>query len=906
MMKKIFCILLLLLSLNSLIAQPFQENKRLSDSIETGNISISPFGTWDDGSPEVGSIWIDREKAELTPEELVNEVLLKNDFSNCIIKAVIENVKFEGLGWDQTESRWKTELHKGTNSSTALVESKSGEKAIGYFSNGITNEGSIGMESGVLLTTGAARYAEGPRIRTANLVSLNGGRSAEGANSDSLLQSLVPGKKTITKTILEFDFTPLQDKVSFEYVFASEEYKQTNRRDSITFPNYDKNYVDAFGIFISGPGIEVAPGISGFKNIATINQNEPITVLNINHLINNNLYRNLTDNSLFSEYAGATKVMTAEQGGLKPGEKYHIKFVLGNVGDHAYSTGVFIKAGSFDVGLGIKHEINSTTGSTLYEGCDDGKFILNMTEVATDIDINISCIGTGCADLLRPNGNPFLGTYTVPAGHTSLAIPYKIKSGASGGPITLTAESICGATTAAFNIHKRVDFTLAPTHFCKTGSGELKIDFTPNSPPFEFSMDGGINWTTLSTRSDTVLLGLPAGKYIVYAREKGSCDITNKDSVTILAQPILPTVLPINLCQYKAVPDIKDSVTNFTPDYKMIWFNNAGTRIPVPILNSNVADSTFYWVAFEDSITNCISDSVKIDVTVHEKPVKPIVSNLDICQYASNADITTAITNKDSNYEIIWFSHDGFHVIGEPTINTTLIGSTSYKAAFRNTTSSCEGEISDMITINIIPKPNASDIRVQLCPIPDRDVNLSAYLDTAYLELVSWNSSVLGVALGLDGILKTGHIQDGTYGLQYKVSNQCGDRIAKLYVSSLMSANPSTIKKKKTIVVCKDFAACLHLQQILGIEIDGGIWNHAGSPLSNPSNVLRPYVKEATSAPYAGALIFDGKKAFFDGVGGTPPGSDQVIVLTYTTGSTACLDNEEIELTIRLTDALVD
>ena len=54
--------------------------------------------------------------------------------------------------------------------------------------------------------------------------------------------------------VLEFDFRPISDQVSFQYVFGSEEYQ------SYTCSQYN----DIFGFFISGPGINGIYENNGF------------------------------------------------------------------------------------------------------------------------------------------------------------------------------------------------------------------------------------------------------------------------------------------------------------------------------------------------------------------------------------------------------------------------------------------------------------------------------------------------------------------------------------------------------------------------------------------------------------------------------------------------------------------
>ncbi|MBL0105202.1 MAG: choice-of-anchor L domain-containing protein [Bacteroidetes bacterium] len=113
----------------------------------------------------------------------------------------------------------------------------------GTFSAPATN---LGIASGIMLMTGDINDAAGPD----SFPSMGQNVSQPG---DTALTTLA-GAPTFDATILEFDFTPQNDTISFRYVFASEEYPEF----------VCSTYNDAFGFFISGPGIV------GTVNIAQI------------------------------------------------------------------------------------------------------------------------------------------------------------------------------------------------------------------------------------------------------------------------------------------------------------------------------------------------------------------------------------------------------------------------------------------------------------------------------------------------------------------------------------------------------------------------------------------------------------------------------------------------------------
>ena len=73
-------------------------------------------------------------------------------------------------------------------------------------------------QEGIILSTGNATDAEGPNNRTDTGEGVNLGKR------DADLSKLIGTSSMHDVVALEFDFTPTTEEVSFEYVFASEEY----------------------------------------------------------------------------------------------------------------------------------------------------------------------------------------------------------------------------------------------------------------------------------------------------------------------------------------------------------------------------------------------------------------------------------------------------------------------------------------------------------------------------------------------------------------------------------------------------------------------------------------------------------------------------------------------------------
>ncbi len=184
-------------------------------------------------------------------------------------------------------------------------------KAIQVFTN---QHNLMPVKAGLYLGTGSYRNAKGPNYDNGMSFMLN-------TRGDAQLTQLA-GQSTMDAAILEFDFVPGSDSISFRYVFASEEY-----------PEYvGSKFNDVFAFYISGAGIK------GVKNLAVLPKSKtPITVNNVNDKKNryyylDNAYRvydpfsRLVD-TLDIQFDGFTRLLEARCAVI-PGQKYHLKICI--------------------------------------------------------------------------------------------------------------------------------------------------------------------------------------------------------------------------------------------------------------------------------------------------------------------------------------------------------------------------------------------------------------------------------------------------------------------------------------------------------------------------------------------------------------------------------------------------
>ncbi|MEK8178706.1 choice-of-anchor L domain-containing protein, partial [Flavobacterium buctense] len=211
---------------------------------------------------------------------------------------------------------------------------------VGHFLNGSTTN--IGLDQGIILSTGKGVVAIGPN-NTGGTTNATDNPSEGDADLDQLTTNTVRNR-----AILEFDFVPNGQTLSFDFVFASEEYPEWA----------NSNFNDVFGFFLSGPGI-AGPYSNGAINIALIPSTIiPITINNLNNGTTNNgpceycsfYVNNGTGNTpavnSTIQYDGFTVVIPATAS-VQCGQTYHIKLAIANVGDNSLDSAVFLKANSF-------------------------------------------------------------------------------------------------------------------------------------------------------------------------------------------------------------------------------------------------------------------------------------------------------------------------------------------------------------------------------------------------------------------------------------------------------------------------------------------------------------------------------------------------------------------------------
>jgi hypothetical protein len=196
-------------------------------------------------------------------------------------------------------------------------------------------------KSGIVLSTGAAKDMVGPNDNPKT-------STVNGSPGDKNLYALAGGR-TFDGAKLEFDFKADKDSVSFNFIFASEEY-----HDYV-----GSTFNDVFALVVSGPGfgtgknLAVLPGTTTPITVNSINpnqnrqyyvENNPYSLVGrINETVKANLNQTVLANF---EYDGMTKPFSV---GFRvvPKQVYHFEIVVSDAGDGTVDSAVLLEGGAF-------------------------------------------------------------------------------------------------------------------------------------------------------------------------------------------------------------------------------------------------------------------------------------------------------------------------------------------------------------------------------------------------------------------------------------------------------------------------------------------------------------------------------------------------------------------------------
>lgn len=411
------------------------------------------------------------------------------------------------------------------------------------------NGSNFPFTSGIVLSTWESENSKGPYNPSfsGSVASWNGD-----ANMDAILNI-----NSLNATTLEFEFESSTNFLSFNYIFASNEYIR----------DYPCSYSDGLAILIKD-----ITSNSSYVNIATLPDGTAVSSKNIHPTINptdtslskcdakneNYFGQFNTDLAIASpiNYAGQTKVLNA-QSKLEIGHRYKIKFVIAEDRSRSQFSAIFVEAGSFtskiDLGKdrliadntaicnGETFEIKTNMSSTGYtfKWYKDG--LTTPLTGETNPSLIATQAGTYKVEVTDSSGCNFIGKikieYTTGMGLKDVALAKCDDNGTGSAFFDLTSLNTIitnnNPDTTISNYYEDSNQTIeitTPTAFEKTNSGDQTVYAKGVNSKFSCTETAQITLKTLT--SNPVLGNLPSPVINEFAGGKNSIELISPSTNT--------------------------------------------------------------------------------------------------------------------------------------------------------------------------------------------------------------------------------------------------------------------------------------------------------------------------------------------------------------------------------------
>lgn len=451
----------------------------------------------------------------------------------------------------------------------------------------------IGLPAGVFISTGRIGDAVGPNNDASVGDDLNGGGDAD-------LESQIPGATTFDAATLIFDFVPQSSQLSFNYVFASEEYPEF----------VGSQYNDAFAFLISGPGLP-----PGGQNIAFIpGTTTPVAINNVNQTANSSFYVNNSPGNTV-QFDGFTTPLSAKVT-VQACQTYTIKIVIADVGDGIYDSGVFLQESSFSSNvLDVRSEVSfGTNDSLLYEGCGFADIIFSQSTGSASADtvqVTVTGNATNGADY-----NTFPSFVIFPPNATSVTVPITtILDNVPEGTETITitiSQDICGQIVTKSITLDLID--VAPLQVTVTPNDTSVI--CPNQPvPLTAIASGGVpplsySWSSGGTGQTEFVFAQQTTTYTVTVTDACNTQTQQEQAIVRLNNYIPLTLTATNDTSICPGQSITLSAQGFGGRGDIVYVWNTGDSTQT--ITVSPGQSTVYGITITDSCGTTVAENVRV------------------------------------------------------------------------------------------------------------------------------------------------------------------------------------------------------------------------------------------------------------------------------------------------------
>jgi gliding motility-associated-like protein len=543
---------------------------------------------------------------------------------------------------------------------------------IGYFDATNTN---LGINSGIVMATGDILVLDpfytGFGATISNIVT-----DPDLLNVANSVPPLLPSPFTNSFTVgsindvavLEFDFVPTSDSLSFEYVFGSEEY----------FGFENSQYNDVFGFFLSGPGISgpfSSPAFhpNGSVNLAIVPGSSPelpITISSVNSVtpINDQYFVDNTGGlDTIASADGYTTVLTA-YAAVQCGETYHIRLAIADGTDPGLSSFVWLQAGSF--------------ASPLLEIVDDLGLDSTVLEIPCNSTITLTANGGVGATYEWYDSS---GMFSTNSNVTVSSGEYWVTATSFGCPIV--SDTIIVNSQAAPTVSLGNDYIIACNAIINInpivngGSGDYSYLWNNNSTDSTLNVGGG-NFSIKVTDNltncfalDTIIITEQSQPNTILSGGGSICE----DGTTVEIDFVFDGILPWDLEFYNGLDTIiRNNLTNNNYSYVT---NQEGNYQIISVIDNN----------------NCVSNiSGSASVVLNQMP-EASINIKEFILYIGDT-LYLELLNSYSTYQ--WYNQNDELISNNPILNVFEQGEYYVFVIDENGCS----DYSNSTVVNVVPR----------------------------------------------------------------------------------------------------------------------------------------------------------------------------------------------------------
>jgi len=582
-----------------------------------------------------------------------------------------------------------------------------GMKSYGYFTAPANS--SFPFQNGIVLSTGRLDNTEGPNS------SLSDDDSSNWGGDQDLRDALnIPNNELLTNaTSITFNFTPKASQLSFQYIFASEEYQENNSNTCI--------FSDVFAFLIRP--IENGQAATPFENIAVVpDTNIPVKVTTVRPEIpsacpaeNEEWFdqfnqSNGADATSPTNFNGQTEVLTAVANVI-PNQVYEVKLVIADEANYRYDSAVFINGGSFEVGVNLG--LDRTEERAI---CEGDEVILDVSEdnpTSVDWFYNGSLVAQNENTLTVAESGFGAGTYSVEVSLENGCIAtdeivMKFQSNNQPDPFNLITCGSSNDSSLAYNLNQiENEVTNLPNNF--------------SIQEFYLTEDNAIDQNNSINSPENFSPSTPNQDVFVRLENLGGCEL------------IVPIILQNNAIQFDSLrftecPDVDETELSYnTNQIRNSILNAIGEQVEeIYVYPSNIdalqdtnrimADNfsiaisdfpTTYFARLQD-LGNC-QGLVPIEFNLVDRPsFANTTTTLTLCRQDEFVVLDPQITNSNANVEFLWNTGET-----TPSIQVTEAGTFSLTAI---QTATVEGEV--------VSCSNQIEFTVEVSGIEDLEVEI--------------------------------------------------------------------------------------------------------------------------------------------------------------------------------------